>query len=75
MIVAIQSALLLNYLFVFVCVCVCRVAAEEKLAQAVSNLEKAASANSTELLGVQEQLVAQKQLASKYSDRVRIYNP
>ena len=37
----------------------------------MSNLEKAAGAHSEEVAALQESLLTQKQLASKFNDRVR----
>ena len=47
-----------------------RLSAEQRLSEVMSNLEKAAFAHSEEVGALQENLVTQKQLASKYNDKV-----
>ena len=49
-----------------------RAASEKHLSEAMASLEKTAAAHSDEFQGLQEQLATQKQLSSKYSDRVRL---
>ena len=50
----------------------CRLAADQRLSEALSNLEKAAVAHSEKVSELQEGLATQKQLASKYNDKVCI---
>ena len=50
----------------------CRLAADQRLSEALSNLEKAAVAHSEKVSELQEGLATQKQLASKYNDKVSI---
>ena len=52
----------------------CRLAADHRLSEAMSNLEKATVAHSEKVSELQESLTTQKQLASKYNDRVRPCN-
>ena len=47
-----------------------RLAAEQHVTEVLSTLEKAAAAHSDEIQCLRQQLVTQKQLASKYSDKV-----
>lgn len=47
-----------------------RLSAEQRLSEVMSNLEKAAGAHSEEVTALQQSLLTQKQLASKFNDRV-----
>ena len=47
-----------------------RLSAEQRLSEVMSNLEKAAGAHSEEVSDLQQSLLTQKQLASKFNDRV-----
>ena len=47
-----------------------RLSAEQRLSEVISNLEKAAGAYSEEVTALQQSLLTQKQLASKFNDRV-----
>ena len=47
-----------------------RLAAEQRLLEVMSNLEKATAAHSEQVTSLQDSLVTQKQLTSKYNDKV-----
>ena len=47
-----------------------RLSAEQRLSELMSSLEKTAVAHSEEVVALQENLLTQKQLASKYNDKV-----
>ena len=47
-----------------------RLTAEQRLLEVMSNLEKASAAHSEQVTSLQDGLATQKQLASKYNDKV-----
>lgn len=57
-------------MFAYMYVYMTRFTAEQRLLEVMSNMDKAAIAHSEQVTSLQDSLATQKQLASKYNDKV-----